>query len=85
MKVHHYPVYSCHFHPSQTILGEYMHSQMTFHAKALELYTIAYQNLHGISEQEETEVSLPLCIAKGTNFTNLVGIPAGATPSEEEI
>ncbi|XP_065914456.1 CBY1-interacting BAR domain-containing protein 1-like [Dysidea avara] len=39
----------------KTILGEYMHSQMTFHAKALELYTIAYQNLHGISEQEETE------------------------------
>jgi len=41
---------------------------MTFHAKALELYTIAYQNLHSISEQEETEVSLPPCVAKRNKF-----------------
>ena len=40
----------------QAILGEYMHAQMTFHAKALELYTIAYQNLHSINEEEETQV-----------------------------
>lgn len=77
----------CHLHPLQTILGEYMHSQMTFHAKALELYTIAYQNLHSISEQEETEVSHPSWLPRGNKLLTLrhVGIPAGTPPSEEKI
>lgn len=47
----------CQSSSPQAILGEYMHTQMTFHAKALELYTIAYQNLQSINEEEEAQVS----------------------------
>ena len=41
----------------QTVLGEYIHAQMLLHAKALEFYTIAHQNLESISEEENVQVS----------------------------
>ena len=40
----------------QTVLGDYIHAQMLLHAKALELYTIAHQNLQSISEEENVQV-----------------------------
>ena len=53
----------------QAILGEYMHAQMAFHAKALELHTIAYQNLHSINEEEEIQVR---CLASFSSIDSIL-------------
>lgn len=39
------------------MFGEYIHAQMAFHAKALELYTLAHQNVQAINEEETVEAS----------------------------
>ena len=46
----------------KTILGEFIHCQMLFHAKALELYTLAYQHTMAINEQEQTQVCLYISV-----------------------
>ena len=40
----------------QGVLGEYVHAEMLFHAKALELHTAAFRSLQGISEEETAQV-----------------------------
>ena len=35
---------------------------MLFHAKALELYTLAYQHTMAIDEQEQTQVCVYACV-----------------------
>lgn len=42
----------------QNVVGEYINAQMLLHAKALELYTVAYQNLQAVSEAETVQVSM---------------------------
>ena len=44
-------------HTHQEIVSEFIHTQLAFHAKALELYTLAYQHTQAISEEEAVEVS----------------------------
>lgn len=39
----------------KTILGEYIQTEMLFHAKALEIYTVAYQQLDSIDEEESIQ------------------------------
>ena len=41
----------------QVILGEFVTAQMAYHAKALELYTMAFQHTQSIAEEEAVEVS----------------------------
>lgn len=43
------------------MLGEFITSQLAHHAKALELYTLAYQHVQHISEEEVVEVCI--CLA----------------------
>ena len=43
---------------SQVVLGEFITSQLAHHAKALELYTLAYRHVQNISEDETVEVCL---------------------------
>ncbi|XP_019905706.1 protein FAM92A isoform X1 [Esox lucius] len=38
------------------IFGEFLTVEMSFHAKALEVYTAAFQNIQGIDEDEDLEV-----------------------------
>ncbi|XP_023267832.1 protein FAM92A isoform X1 [Seriola lalandi dorsalis] len=38
------------------IFGEFLTVEMSFHAKALEVYTLAYQNIHSVDEEEDLEV-----------------------------
>lgn len=51
-------------------MGEYVHAEMLFHAKALELYTTAFRSLQGISEDEAAQVNGP-----NTHNTALYGKP----------
>ncbi|XP_023267833.1 protein FAM92A isoform X2 [Seriola lalandi dorsalis] len=37
------------------IFGEFLTVEMSFHAKALEVYTLAYQNIHSVDEEEDLE------------------------------
>lgn len=57
------PCYSVlkHYHvPSpQKIFGEFVTVEMSFHAKALEVYTLAYQAIHSVDEDEDLEVRYP--------------------------
>ena len=46
---------SCVF---QNILGNLFHGQMLYHAKALETYTKAYQNLMAIDGENDLEVGV---------------------------
>ncbi len=41
----------------QKILGEFVTVEMAFHAKALEIYTTAYQHIQNVDEEEDLEVS----------------------------
>ena len=41
---------------SQTVFSNFFHGQMYFHAKALELYTTAIQNLVSMDEEQDIEV-----------------------------
>lgn len=41
---------------SQTVFNNFFHGQMYFHAKALELYTTAIQNLVSMDEGQDIEV-----------------------------
>jgi len=45
-------------HKFQNILKEYTHIQLIFHAKALEMLTIAYKELLDINTQNDLEVFL---------------------------
>ncbi|KAJ7991924.1 hypothetical protein DPEC_G00288910 [Dallia pectoralis] len=38
------------------IFGEFLTVEMSFHAKALEVYTTAYQNIQSVDEDEDLEV-----------------------------
>uniref|UniRef100_A0A3Q3K070 Family with sequence similarity 92 member A n=1 Tax=Monopterus albus TaxID=43700 RepID=A0A3Q3K070_MONAL len=38
------------------IFGEFMTVEMSFHAKALEIYTLAYQSIQSVDEEEDLEV-----------------------------
>lgn len=42
----------------QKILGEFVTVEMTFHAKALEIYTTAYQHIQNVDEEGDLEVSV---------------------------
>ncbi len=41
----------------QKILGEFVTVEMAFHAKALEIYTTAYQHIQNVDEEGDLEVS----------------------------
>jgi len=43
--------------PMQKILGEFVTVEMAFHAKALEIYTCAYQDIQNVDEEGDLEVS----------------------------
>ena len=34
--------------------------EMSFHAKALEVYTLAYQSIQSVDEEEDLEVGIPV-------------------------
>ena len=55
----------------QAILTEYFHSEMAFHAKALELYTVAFHHVTAISDDEAVEVSGER--ERESNFTPSIG------------
>ena len=61
---------------SQTVFSNFFHGQMYFHAKALELYTTAIQNLVSMDEEQDIEVIyllLLLCFFFSTlNFTFVI-------------
>lgn len=40
----------------QKIFGEFITVEMTFHAKALEVYTTAYQHIQNVDEEGDLEV-----------------------------
>ena len=40
----------------QTVFSNFFHGQMLFHAKALELYTAAFQSLVSMDEEQDIEV-----------------------------
>lgn len=40
----------------QMTMCEFIHAQMTYHARAMELYTAAYQHTQNIREEEIVEV-----------------------------
>lgn len=40
----------------QTVFSNFFHGQMLFHAKALELYTTAFQSLVSMDEEQDIEV-----------------------------
>ena len=40
------------------VFSNFFHSQMLFHAKALELYTTAFQSLGSLNEEQDIEVLL---------------------------
>ena len=42
------------------VMQEFIHAQMTCHARAMELYTAAYQHTQAISEDEIVEASIQL-------------------------
>lgn len=42
----------------QKIFGEFVTVEMAFHAKALEIYTTAYQHIQNVDEEADLEVSL---------------------------
>ena len=46
--------------PFQAVMTEFIHAQLTFHARAMELYTAAYQQAQNIREDEIVEVSFPI-------------------------
>ena len=48
----------------QTVLCEFIHAQMTFHARAMELYTAAYQHTQAIREDEIVEVRITPIVLK---------------------
>lgn len=55
-----YTVHTAHelgyYYLCQVVLGEFITSQLAHHAKALELYTLAYRHVQHISEDEAVEV-----------------------------
>ena len=42
----------------QLVFSNFFHGQMLFHAKALELYTTAFQRLSSLDEEQDIEVLL---------------------------
>lgn len=42
--------------PLQKIFGEFVTVEMSFHAKALEVYTLAYQSIQSVDEEKDLEV-----------------------------
>lgn len=42
--------------PWQRIFGEFVTVEMAFHAKALEVYTAAFQSIQSVDEDEDLEV-----------------------------
>ena len=62
---------------SQTVFSNFFQGQMYFHAKALELYTTAIQNLVSMDEEQDIEVIyllllLLLCFFSTLNFTFVI-------------
>lgn len=49
---------NCHISLVQKIFGEFVTVEMAFHAKALEIYTTAYQHIQDVDEEADLEVSL---------------------------
>lgn len=47
---------------SQAVLKEYIHAQMSFHAKALEIYTASFQHVQNMNEDEVVEVKIDVDI-----------------------
>ena len=55
----------------QTVFSCFFHGQMLFHAKALELYTAAFQNVFSMDEEQDIEVcnfSANLALASKSTF-----------------
>lgn len=48
----------------QKVLGDFFHGQLLFHAKALEIFTHAYQSLMIIDEEQDLEVSSQILTGK---------------------
>lgn len=48
--------YTILFFCLQKIFGDFVTVEMSFHAKALEVYTLAYQSIQSIDEEEDLEV-----------------------------
>lgn len=51
------------FAPAQKIFGDFVTVEMLFHAKALEVFTLAYQSIQNVDEEEDLEVSRSLFTA----------------------
>lgn len=49
----------------QKVLGEFVTVEMAFHAKALEVYTMAYQHVQNVDEEGDLEVRGLLCTQSG--------------------
>lgn len=57
---------------SQELLATYIQMQMLFHAKALELYTVAHRNLQNVSEDETLQVREIIAHIAQTHITPTV-------------
>lgn len=48
----------------QKIFGDFVTVEMSFHAKALEVYTLAYQSIQSVDEEEDLEVGWSYTLTK---------------------
>lgn len=56
-------ILSCFF-CLQKIFGDFVTVEMSFHAKALEVYTLAYQSIQSVDEEEDLEVGSSRTLTK---------------------